>query len=285
MLHNNNQQKLILRLKGGVGNQLFQYAFARSLCLQLNYTLIIDTKTGFILDKYQRTPRIDALLKAYNKATFTHYVLFYFTKYFPSISSLLFKSKRMVEKSTSDLVDQRSFMLSSDEKYLFVEGYFQSPDYFSSIASILKEEIQFPLYQDSEIRKYNKDIDGLESVAVHVRRVAYDDTLSFSYYEAAIQKISALNARLTFFVFSDDIAWCKIAFRDVNNIRFIVHDTKDELVDLLLNTRCKHFIIANSSFSWWGAYLSKSNIKTVIAPKNASIGVTNHFYPETWVLV
>jgi hypothetical protein len=285
VLHNNNQQKLILRLKGGVGNQLFQYAFARSLCLQLNYTLIIDTKTGFILDKYQRTPRIDALLKAYNKATFTHYVLFYFTKYFPSISSLLFKSKRMVEKSTSDLVDQRSFMLSSDEKYLFVEGYFQSPDYFSSITTILKEEIQFPLYQDSVIQKYTEEINYSESVAIHVRRVAYDDTLAISYYEAAIEKMRTTNASLTFFVFSDDIAWSKIAFQHINNIRFIVHDKKDELVDLFLITRCKHFIIANSSFSWWGAYLSKSNNKTVIAPKNARIGVTNHFYPEDWVLV
>ena len=285
MLHNNKQQKLIFRLKGGVGNQLFQYAFARSLCLQLNYTLIIDTKTGFILDKYQRTPRIDDLLKAYDKATFTHYVLFYFTKYFRSISYWLFKSKRMVEKSTSDLVDQRSCMLSSDEKYLFVEGYFQSPEYFSSIANILKEEIQFPRYQDSVIQKYTEEINHSESVAIHVRRVAYDDTLAISYYEAAIEQMRTTNAGLSFFVFSDDIAWCKIAFQQIDNIRYIVHDTKDELVDLFLITRCKHFIIANSSFSWWGAYLSKANNKTVIAPKNTGIGVANHFYPENWVLV
>jgi hypothetical protein len=285
VLHNNNQQKLILRLKGGVGNQLFQYAFARSLCLQLNYTLIIDTKTGFIFDKYQRTPRIDDLLKAYNEATFTHYVLFYFTKFFPSISYRLFKSKRVVEKSTSNLVDQRSFMLSSDEKYLFVEGYFQSPDYFSSITTILKEEIQFPLYQDSVIQKYTEEINYSESVAIHVRRVAYDDTLAISYYEAAIEKMRTTNASLTFFVFSDDIAWSKIAFQHINNIRFIVHDKKDELVDLFLITRCKHFIIANSSFSWWGAYLSKANNKTVIAPKNTSIGVANHFYLDNWVLI
>jgi len=285
VLHNNKQQKLIFRLKGGVGNQLFQYAFARSLCLQLNYTLIIDTKTGFILDKYQRTPRIDDLLKAYDKATFTHYVLFYFTKYFRSISYWLFKSKRMVEKSTSDLVDQRSCMLSSDEKYLFVEGYFQSPEYFSSIANILKEEIQFPRYQDSVIQKYTEEINHSESVAIHVRRVAYDDTLAISYYEAAIEQMRTTNAGLSFFVFSDDIAWCKIAFQQIDNIRYIVHDTKDELVDLFLITRCKHFIIANSSFSWWGAYLSKANNKTVIAPKNTGIGVANHFYPENWVLV
>ena len=285
MLHNNNQQKLILRLKGGVGNQLFQYAFARSLCLQFKYALIIDTKTGFIFDKYQRTPRVDDLLKAYNKATFTHYVLFYFTKYFPSISFLLFKSKLMVEKSTSDLLDQRSFMLSSDEKYLFVEGYFQSPEYFSSIANILKEEIQFPRYQDSVIQKYTEEINHSESVAIHVRRVAYDDTLAISYYEAAIEKMRTTHAGLSFFVFSDDIAWCKIAFQQIDNIRYIVHNSKDELVDLFLITRCKHFIIANSSFSWWGAYLSEANNKTVIAPKNTSIGVANHFYPENWVLV
>ena len=201
---------ICLRLKGGVGNQLFQYAFARSLCLQFKYALIIDTKTGFIFDKYQRTPRIDDLLKAFNKATFTHYVLFYFTNYFPSISYWLFKSKRMVEKSTSDLVDQRSCMLSSDDKYLFVEGYFQSPEYFSSIANILKEEIQFPRYQDSVIQKYTEEINHSESVAIHVRRVAYDDTLAISYYQAAIEKMRTTHAGLSFFVFSDDIAWRKM---------------------------------------------------------------------------
>jgi len=285
VLHKNNQQKLILRLKGGVGNQLFQYGFVRSLCLQFKYALIIDKKTGFIFDKYQRTPRIDDLLKAYNKATFTHYVLFYFTKYFPSISYLLFKSKRMVEKSTSDLLDQRSFMLFSDEKYLFIEGYFQSPEYFSSIANILKDEIQFPRYQDSVIQKYIEDVTHSESVAIHVRRVAYDDTLAISYYEAAIEKMRTTHAGLSFFVFSDDIAWCKIAFQQIDNIHYIVHDKKDELVDLFLITRCKHFIIANSSFSWWGAYLSKANNKTVIAPKNTSIGVANHFYLDNWMLI
>jgi len=92
--------------------------------------------------------------------------------------------------------------------------------------------------------------------------------LPISYYEAAVNELGQKKTNLNFFIFSDDISWCRENFGSINNVQFVVHDQPaDASEDLLLMSACRHQIIANSTFSWWGAWLNDNPEKIVIAPK------------------
>lgn len=123
----------------------------------------------------------------------------------------------------------------------------------------------------NQISRENKDVSlemrDINSVAVHIRRLQYDNVLGTGYYDKAIAKIKAQVADPVFYVFSDDLDWCKENLKLNEKLIFISHNTNDEISDLWLMSQCKHFIIANSTFSWWGAWLSENNNKIIIAPK------------------
>lgn len=280
----NSQKKICLRLIGGVGNQLFCYSYARSLAEKTGRQLTIDTSTGFLRDKYKRVPRIKSFLNRYNESSLFEKVILLLTKKFPDKSKFLFKAMYMKER------DSRSFEMLNladieDVNLLFLEGYFQSYRYFDDNIELIKREIEIKVKLTTGISNLHNMIITSESVAIHVRRLAYDNLLELDYYRNAIAIIKDRKGSNSFFFFSDDIEWCKDNFSLLEPSTFVQHDSNDEMVDLWLMTQCKHHIIANSSFSWWGAWLATNQSQIIVAPQITSIGVENMFYPDDWVIV
>jgi len=280
---------ICLRIKGGIGNQLFEYAFAKSLSFDLNYKLIIDTTTGFARDSYKRNCKTSYFVKKYNEATVTKKILFFFTRKFPKISKILFSSVLLLEKNHRylEIIDTAKL---KESKTIFVEGYFQSFQYFQHNWNILFETIYFNINSNENIIKLLNEINENQSVSIHVRRIDYEPKLDIVYYKEAVNYFLNMSLNYKFYIFSDDIDWCKRMFNFIEDKFFISDLDGDEVVELYLMSKCKNNIIANSSFSWWAAWLSTYENKIVICPKKWSYSFEgldnmNSLIPEDWIQI
>lgn len=279
------ERKIVcVRLVGGLGNQLFAYAYGRCLAAQLNRSLLIDDQTGFYRDSYKRRPRVQSFLRNYYKVSKRNILIFYFAKLFKKVSSILLKTYHLKE------LDPRAMVIPDIERLensntIFCEGYFQSYRYFQDHESLLRKEISLKHISSDVLSALSAKIRETNSVALHIRRVAYDSLLDISYYKKAVGVLTKKIDNPVFFLFSDDIEWCRENFGFLSDKFFIDIPNGDEVTDLFLMSSCKHFVIANSSFSWWGAWLSNSPNKFIIAPSQTNIGVKDAFYPKDWILI
>ncbi|RZJ82394.1 MAG: alpha-1,2-fucosyltransferase [Chryseobacterium sp.] len=191
-------------------------------------------------------------------------------------------------------------LCSVKSKNIYLDGYFQSEKYFSRMKESIKDEFEFP-----ELDSQNQDLamrmlNAPNSVSVHIRRGDYlrsqqtYDThgiLPMSYYQSSLNFLKNLYPDITLFIFSDDIPWAKENLAGLNVIQSFIegNDDSESWKDMALMTYCKHHIIANSSFSWWGAWLKK-NDGLVYAPQywfnpqNVHFNIAD-FVPENWSLV
>ena len=161
--------------------------------------------------------------------------------------------------------------LSADD---FLWGYWQDESYFKDIEDLLRKEFTFPEIEDDKNSELLQLIEGTESVAVHVRRGDYLETTDYlnlydlGYYEKAICRMLKEVDTPTWFVFSDDIEWCKQALCFPGETFYVDGNTgANSFRDMQLMSYCKHNIIANSTFSWWGAWLNSNVKKKVISPE------------------
>lgn len=262
---------IIVKIHGGLGNQMFQYAYARALAergIQVKIETLDFLKnkhhTGFELDKYAIT------LKD-----------FY---YFKNLHGILHKIYLRYLKSARKILTQHQEKnlayqpeLANLPNHSYITGYFQNERYFSHIRATLLQEfkLQVPLSE------YSQEIANLisqqkNSVAVHIRRGDYISAENINihgfcgldYYQKAQALLEQkLNEPLTYFVFSNDIDWCReeLNFENVVYVNSPTFSNPQE--DIYLMSLCQHHIIANSSFSWWGAWLCENAQKIVIAPK------------------
>lgn len=274
--------KIVLRLKGGLGNQLFIYALGASISKAFGKSIFYDLRTGFLKDDYQRVPRIKELNTEIIESNLYQIILFYFTKKSPKLAQYLFKSIIIKEKSNRHFLEipQRVFI---ENKFVFIDGYFQSFYYFINYQAQIFNEIRFSETTILKFKNLVNKIKIINSVSIHVRRVDYDNLLPIEYYTEAIKVISEKMEDPFFYVFSDDYEWCISNLSIHNNIQFI--NSIDELDDLYLMSQCKNHIIANSSFSWWGAMLGVNINKIVVAPIATQIGVVDKFYPSNWICI
>lgn len=255
--------KIVLHCKAG--NQLFQYAAGRYLAYKHNTALFID------IARYGGYKRVYAL-------PYFHTV----GKTINPIPALIYK--RITGNPLWKLYRGPIF-LEKDHRFhpavhslprnctLF--GYFQSERYFKPISSIIRQEISFrPTPLDDETRSLRRTIISSNAVSIHVRRGDYlkfarYNVCTMSYYKNAM---ATMRQRLTdprFFVFSDDVAWCVQNFEKSDGALVFVdlkQSRDDPLIDMRLMSECKHHIIANSSFSWWGAWLNRNSEKIVLCP-------------------
>tara|TARA_E500000331_G_scaffold320895_1_gene334790 strand:+ start:333 stop:1211 length:879 start_codon:yes stop_codon:yes gene_type:complete len=269
-----SRKQVVVALKGGLGNQLFQYAAGRALAYRLDCKLIID------LDWYIGESR-----------EYGQYVLSKFNieenirqkpKYFPSkLRSLMNKirySKYNLEPFVEkDVTYDKNFELINEPRY--IDGYWQSEKYFAPIRSILLKEFTLKEKMPDYCQAILNEISNTESVCVHIRRGDYESDqevasihglCSLNYYYKCANEIAKTITSPSFFVFSDDPNWVKqnlnlnfnTIFVDINNHPHNPH------YDLSLMMACKYFIIANSTYSWWGAWLSSYKLKKVYAPIN-----------------
>ena len=264
---------LIIKLKGGLGNQLFQYAFGRLIALRRGEDLKLDkdilgqrgdTYRAYGLDNFNIRAEIasrEEVLKVKYPYGLISKALRFFKAKFLRIFHIGFEAR----------------MLKTKARYL--EGFFQSYKYLESIRRELLEEIT--LKDKSFELKYFailQEIKTSESVALHIRRGDYVNNpatkkahfiCDLSYYQKAInlikEKLNEKNLTPKFFVFSDDINWAKENFKLFDFI-FVSRPEFLDPEELILMSKAKHNIISNSSFSFWSAWLNSNPEKIVIAP-------------------
>ena len=245
---------IITKLTGGLGNQLFQYALGRHIAYIHNTDLKLDVSI------YENDPK-------------RHYSLLPF-----NIKSIIAQTD---EISNLNIVKEKAF--SFDENILktpndsYLDGYWQSEKYFKDILETIKKEISLKDKFSDKIEKIAENIKNTSSISIHIRRGdyikeaktnAFHGTCSNEYYIKGVKKISESIENPTIFVFSDDIKWCQDNLSFSYPTIFINENNSiKDYEEIILMSLCKHNIIANSSFSWWGAWLNNNPKKIVIAPK------------------
>lgn len=272
---------IVVQLIGGLGNQLFQYAAAKALALQTKQKLSLDTSQfeNYKLHNYALN-HFNVISKTYKKPN----------RYLRKIKS--FYQKSILYKEVDFGYNSQLSSLEAD--VIFLEGYFQSEKYFLKY----EKEIRTDFKIITPLKKITADaienIQAVNSVSIHVRRGDYlnnflHNTSKEEYYKRAVEIIENKIDSPVFFVFSDDMEWVKSNFITKQKTVFIdFNDASTNFEDIKLMSSCKHNIIANSSFSWWGAWLNENPDKIVIAPElwfNDNSINTKDIIPTNWVKI
>jgi hypothetical protein len=290
---------IVTRLMGGLGNQMFQYAAGWSLARRLNTEPLIDrtwlegeglfaTPRHYELDAFRlqarsASPKLVSKLERRRDSTSN-----------PLRRELGLAASAAVLHERSHAFDARFETVACD---VLLVGYWQSERYFSNCAEAIRAEFELVDAPSPRNRDLTAQIQATNSLSLHVRRGDYvsDEAtgrfhglLPVSYYREAVELVTEKAGRVEIFVFSDDIEWCK---RELaipgHKLRYVDHNTHGS-EDMRLMSSCRHHILANSSFSWWGAWLNPSPEKTVIAParwfRDPSID-TSDLLPDGWLRV
>ncbi|RYE22506.1 MAG: alpha-1,2-fucosyltransferase [Sphingobacteriaceae bacterium] len=279
--------QVVVKINGGLGNQMFQYAAGRATSLRFNSVLQIETiffkdilNEGEHKRQYQLNifPNIAALdlqeISPKNRHKQKKYINSSIYKAENSLRGKLgikLAYQHIWEKNL--LTYDPSFQQSNKKAHLtYLIGDWQNEQYFESVAAIIRNDFSFPTIESGSLNAdILSQIYASEAVAVHVRRGDYllpgiHSPVSPAYYQEALSLIRSKVASPKFFVFSDDINWCR-ANLGLADACFVEHNTgTNNYRDMQLMSSCKHNIIANSSFSWWGAWLNNNPTKIVIAP-------------------
>jgi hypothetical protein len=269
--------KIIPRIFGGLGNQLFCYAAARRLALINNAVLLIDDVSGFAYDSvYQRHYQLDHFNVPCRKATPAER-LEPFSRARRYLKRFWNQRQPLANRSylVQDGIDFDPCLLHFKPRgTVYVEGYWQSEDYFKDVEDTIRVDLQIQSPTDARNLEMAARIQSRLSVAVHVR--FFDDPAEGAmnnapgnYYTRAVALMETLVPGAHYFVFSDQptAARAHLPLPDAR-VTLVAHNTGDEnaYADLWLMSLCQHFIIANSTFSWWGAWLAAHLGKHVIAP-------------------
>jgi hypothetical protein len=295
--------KVIIRMKGGMGNQLFCYAAARRLALINNAELVIDDVTGFVRDRlFFRQYALQPFCIPVRMATpaerleplerYRRGLLKWSARRHP------FNRRSYLEQEGLDF-DPRVLALKVTD-LLYLDGLWQSEKYFQDVSETIRQELAIIPPQDPENQNMRERIANCPAVSIHVRWFDEPNSsgvhnLASSYYEKAIQLMEEKIDTPHYFLFSDNPAAAskKIGLPE-NRVTFVSHNQGDEkaYADLWLMSQCQHFITANSTFSWWGAWLGSYSQKIVTTPnvKNLQLsGVTTWGFdgliPTEWILI
>lgn len=287
---------IIVRIKGGLGNQLFCYAAARRLALVNGVDLVIDNVSGFVRDQlYRRQYALDHFKIPCCKAT-PKERMEPFERYRRGLIKwssrrLPFAKRRYVVQEGLDF-DVRLLSLKVSDS-LYLDGLWQSEQYFKDVEQNIRDDLQIIPPSDALNLRMTEEIRNSNAVALHVRWFdapgsAVTNNISADYYQHAIALLEEKVDLPHYFLFSDapEAARAKLALPN-GRVTFVSHNQGDEnaYADLWLMTQCRHFITANSTFSWWGAWLNPSLEKIVIAPKHWFANQTDvgDLIPKSWV--
>jgi hypothetical protein len=249
---------IISRLTDGLGNQMFQYAAGRRLAHHLGTDLILDVSL-YANQSPTSTPRRYELDFFRIQATIAQAGLVHIWRN-PPFTTLM----------DSELY-RPEVLNAHDNTYLI--GYWQCERYFEDIRTLIFGEFMPAQSPDEANINTSRKIERSVSISIHVRRGDYVSNkfhsfLGLDYYRIAVTEITKKIQRPDFFVFSDDPEWCRQNLDIVFPYTLVTHNSGPRAYwDITLMSRCQHNIIANSSFSWWGAWLNRNPGKIVIAPK------------------
>jgi hypothetical protein len=286
---------IVFRSMGGLGNQLFQYATARRLAHHLGTELVVDP--GWHERRFRNTtqrpfelPRLQVKMRAVEGSERAWAWL--------ASNRIL---GRVPLATPWAVTRERSFSFdesvrgAQDGSYLY--GYWQSARYFEDIRELLVAELQPREAMSDRDRAVSDAMGGCESVFVHVRRgdfvslaaaASNHGTCTPEYYAKACRAVLRQTRRPVMFVFSDDAAWAREHLKLDAETVFVDHNGPDAASqDLRLMTRCRHAILANSTFGWWGAWLGGGDDRVVVAPAKwfADGRPTPDLLPTSWTVL
>lgn len=289
---------IIVSLNGGLGNQMFQYALGRSLAHILKTELKLD------IFPLELNP-----LRAYALNIFNITANFASGK---EVSKLTIKNNSMINRAICKIFRRQpkfasTYIKERDRRFnptifslpdnIYLQGYWQSEKYFKPIEHIIREEFTFKKLQQGKNKELANYIKSTESISLHFRRGDYASNkktfqhhgvCGLDYAFASIKKICNKVQKPTFFIFSDDPKWVHSNF-SIEKPMIVVenNNSKKDYDDLRLMSQCKHNIIGNSSFSWWGAWLNVNPEKIVIAPRRYFNDGSDDsdLIPEDWIRV
>lgn len=292
--------KIIARIKGGLGNQLFCYAAARRLALANNVELVLDDVTGFTRDlQYNRRFALDHFHIPARRAT-SGERLEPFERLRRAVMKLssrrkAFAERRYLEQEGLDF-DERLLSLKV-KKTLYLDGLWQGEFYFKDVEQTIREDLRIVPPTDPLNQRLSEKIRSCNSVSLHVRWFDAPDSeenhnVSLDYYRRAVALIEERIASPQYFLFSDDPEAALSKFNlSKNRMTVVAHNHGDEnaYADLWLMSQCRHYVTANSTFSWWGAWLGGEADKIVITPDMEISGKTawgfNGLIPANWTIL
>jgi hypothetical protein len=270
---------IAINLTGGLGNQLFQYALGRYLAfkqdaeLMINDSFYVDVPAGVTprrseLDKFATQLRMVTDSERRYLKRYTNRYLRYLQKYI----ALPGRFKYVREPLDRLLLEVRDYRGD-----LLLDGYWQSEQYFAGAEGIIRKDLT-PSFDLSERDvRVKLAMQNTTSVSLHIRRGdyvtnahtnAWHGVCGVDYYRNAMQVVEPRLQNPHYFVFSDDMEWVKANLKIDHPCTYVAHNDETTAVnDLMLMASCQHHIIANSSFSWWGAWLNSSQEKLVVRPK------------------
>lgn len=276
---------IIVKLQGGLGNQMFQYAIGRKISSNLKTKLMLDT-SGYKNDPLRQEQLSNFIIDAETTDSKITRILY-------SILKKLKKFKVFSEKET--FAYDQSFL--NIEPYTILEGYWQNYNYFTSIKNVLKNELTLRNVDEKILEYSKKIISSKNAVCLHIRRgdmVTNQETnkvhgsMDLNYYLDSIKLAQDKLGDPTFFIFSDDIKWAKENIKDIDANFIDFTNTNEAYKDFFLMRCCKHFIIPNSTLSWWAAWLESNDKSIVIAPKKwlsiRNLELYSNLIPTNWIL-
>jgi len=291
---------IITRLIGGLGNQMFQYAAGRRTAIANKAELKLDitgydhqvgiTPRKYMLDIFNIHASI---VSKQEIKLFNNYSKNIIQRNLHRIVSSLFRRHYFRQKSSGF---DHKFLSISDNSYL--DGHWGSEKYFSDIGDVIRKEFMLKNSPNKKNSQLIQRINNCNSVSIHVRRSDYVNdkkthdfhgVCGLDYYKKAVSFITKKVPNTVFFIFSDDPTWCKQNLRLPYSTIYVTHNLGNkDYEDMRLMSTCKHNIIANSSFSWWGAWLNSHKNKMIIAPNkwfNIPTINTRDLIPQSWIKI
>lgn len=301
---------IIARLSGGLGNQMFQYALGKALSLKRRTELKLDTSSfgkiipgesirSFALNGFAISAPI-ATQEDFKKIGVPYSQKMSFMsrvhKYlFEIADKMQIPTKKRIIREKSFTFDS-SILTSSDNSYLV--GVWQSEKYFTEIKDVIRNEFLVKKWSElgSTFKKQIETKSVGTPISVHVRRSDYvsnakahakHGVLPIEYYKQAFDLIIKKVSNPTFYIFSDDIEWCRENLSFMRPTIVVSDPELSPTEEMILMSLCEHHVIANSSFSWWGAWLNPKKDKTVISPQEwfKTIADTSDLIPEGWARI
>lgn len=288
---------IIVRLRGGLGNQLFMYAAARRLSLASGMPLKLDTVSGFKWDsEYKRV----YLLDKFN-------IKVEFASNWESCLGLSGRVRRYLMREANRHFNLKRYLYLTDETIscctsnlniknagkIYMEGYWQSERYFNDVSDVIRDDLKVTAEIDPVTLMESKEILAKNAVCVGIRRFQEEKEtvrkrlLDFDYYRLAVAEMNRRVKDPHFFVITEDTEWAKTNLNISHPVTFISHKSGNENAykNMWLMTLCKHFIISQGTYHWWGAWLAGNRGKIVMAPNPAILGLSNDYIPKNWITI
>lgn len=297
---------IIIRFHGGLGNQMFQYVFYEYMKKKYQVPVKADLTwfdrnfrehQGYELEKIFGI-RLDKA--SYKEVAMVHE---YYPKYYAFAGFRYLARKNAARKNRrlhnednyifdfgpSQYTKNERFDALDAAKDWYIEGVFCSDEYLKPYEKEFRQKLQFLPPVGEKNRKLMEKMKNCESVAIHVRRGDYVgnvfDILGTGYYKRAVEAIGSKVNNPVFYVFSDDMDYIRQEFTFLKNYVPVHNEGKNSYMDMQLIGACKHAIIANSSFSYWGALLGEEEGSIIVAPAKYKADEDLALARDGWVLI